>query len=219
MIRLLEAEGLREKTLIVFAADHGEAFSERGVEGHARFVYRETTEVPFVLSFPFKLEPGVEIATRTQNVDIWPTVLDLLGLPPMEGVDGRSRRPEILAAVRGEPSPAQPGAPAIAHLDRMWGQRVENALPTVALQQGTFRYVWTDAGAGEVREELFDASTDPSELTNVLADHPDLAAHLRAAATSYLNESPPPPWGEEAPPLQLDEIELNQLRALGYSLP
>jgi len=219
MLRVLEAEGLREKTLIVFAADHGEAFGERGLEGHARFVYRETTEVPFVLSFPFKLEPGVEITTRTENVDIWPTVLDLLGLPPMEGVDGRSRRPEILAAARGEPLAADSESTAIAHLDRLWGQRVESTLPTVALQQGTFRYVWMDGGAGEVREELFDAATDPGELRDVLAEHPELAARLRVAATSYLNDSPPPPWGAEAPPLELDEIELNQLRALGYSLP
>ena len=62
------------------ASDHGEAFGERGFEGHAREVYRETTEVPFLISFPFRLEPGVVVETRTQNVDVWPTMLDLLGI-------------------------------------------------------------------------------------------------------------------------------------------
>ena len=50
--------GLAEKTLVVISSDHGEAFRERGLEGHARAVYRETTEVPFLIFFPFRLEPG-----------------------------------------------------------------------------------------------------------------------------------------------------------------
>ena len=41
--------GQLENTLIAIASDHGEAFLERGFEGHAREVYRETTEVPFLL--------------------------------------------------------------------------------------------------------------------------------------------------------------------------
>ncbi|HZO07767.1 MAG TPA: sulfatase, partial [Myxococcota bacterium] len=112
----LSATGQLERTLVVLAADHGEAFGERGFEGHAREVYRETTEVPWIVAFPFRLEPGVDVATRTSNVDIWPTLLDLLGLPALPRSDGRSRLPEILAAARGEPAPAQPET-AIAHLD------------------------------------------------------------------------------------------------------
>ena len=98
----LAQNGYLENTLIVIASDHGEAFGERGVEGHARRLYRESTEVPLILSFPFRLEEGVVVTTRTRNIDIWPTVLDLLGLPPMEDVDGRSQVPAILRAARGE---------------------------------------------------------------------------------------------------------------------
>ena len=85
----LAREGLLENTLIVIASDHGEAFSERGYEGHARFVYRETTNIPLILSFPFRLESAVVIERVTTNVDLWPTVLDLLGLPAMDGADGQ----------------------------------------------------------------------------------------------------------------------------------
>ena len=55
--------GHLENTLIVLASDHGEAFLERGYEGHAREVYRESTEVPLLLSFPFRLEPGIVVKT------------------------------------------------------------------------------------------------------------------------------------------------------------
>jgi arylsulfatase A-like enzyme len=217
LLNYLANEGFRENTLIVFSSDHGEAFQERGLEGHARYVYPETTEVPFVLSFPFRLEPGVVIPTRSENVDVWPTVLDLLGLPPMEGVDGRSRLPEILAAARGEPVP--PAArPAIAHIDRTWGQRGRAPAPTVAVSEDHFRFVHVARADGDL-EELFDSSRNPAELTNVLQEHPETAERLRSVASAYLEESPPPPWGDEAPPLEMDEAQLNQLRALGYAIP
>ncbi|HSD49689.1 MAG TPA: sulfatase-like hydrolase/transferase, partial [Actinomycetota bacterium] len=213
----LADEGYLENTLIVLASDHGEAFRERGIEGHARFVYPEETEVPLVVSFPFRLEPGVVIPARTENVDVWPTLLDLLGLPALPGADGRSRRAEILAAARGEPIDGEDRA-AIAHLDRHWGQRRRDPAPAVAVSDGPFRFVHVAVGNGSTREELFDSSADPRELTNVMEEHPEVASRMRSAVRDYL-DSPPPPWGEPAPPLEMDEVQLNQLRALGYSVP
>ena len=218
LLAFLDAKGYRENTLIVFASDHGEAFRERGLEGHARYVYPETTEVPFVLSFPFKLQPGLVIPTRTENVDIWPTVLDLLGLPEMEDVDGRSRVPEMLAAARGEAVPARE-RPAIAHLDRNWGQRGRDPAPHVVLEDGGMRFSYTHFAKGQPRLELFDTSTDPAELQNVAQENPDMTKELTELAKTYIDHSPEPPWGDAAPTLEIDEIQLNQLRALGYQIP
>jgi arylsulfatase A-like enzyme len=212
----LAREGYLDETLVAISSDHGEAFGERGVEGHARRVYRESTEVPLILSFPFRLEPGVVVEQRTANVDVWPTLLDLLGLPPMAEVDGRSRVPEILAAARGEPAP-EDAAAAYAHLDRTWGRRVRQPAPTVAVVEGGFRYVMARDERGETRGELFDGSRDPREGSDVLAAEPEVAERLRVLAESYLVREPP--WDSPAPTLELDEMQLNQLRALGYKVP
>jgi arylsulfatase A-like enzyme len=216
LLTWLAREALLEKTLVVVASDHGEAFGERGIEGHARSVHREVTEVPWILGFPFRLEPGVVVERRTRNVDVWPTLLDLLGLPPLPGVDGRSRRPEILAAARGEP-PAGDGLPAFAHLDQTWGQRAQRSRPTVAVSEGEFRYVVVPDARGGRREELFDASRDARETHDVLEAEPEVAARLREQAQHYLESEPP--WGSDTPTLEIDEIQLNQLRALGYAVP
>jgi arylsulfatase A-like enzyme len=212
----LARQGQLEKTLVVVTSDHGEAFGERGFEGHARAVYRETQEVPFLLSFPFRLEPGLVVEQRTRNVDVWPTLLDLLGLPPMADIDGRSLVPAILAAARGE-APPPDGASAVAHLDQNWGRRVRHATPTVSVSEGSFRYVMARAPGGRVREELFDARRDAREAQSVLEEEPEVAARLREQAGRYLEGAPP--WGSDTPTLELDEIQLNQLRALGYALP
>ena len=214
----LARNGYLENTLIVFASDHGEAFGERGVEGHARRLYRETTEVPFFISFPFRLDPGVVVSTRSRNLDIWPTVLDLLGLPPLEGVDGRSLVPEILGAVRGE----EPGADeihAFAHLDQNWGTPGIGPAATVAVTEGPYRYVLTPSGSDKRVEELFDSSGDPLELRDVIRDNPELVKRLREAVRQHMEDVQPSPWGVEPPTLDIDEINLQQLRALGYALP
>jgi hypothetical protein len=66
---------------------------------------------------PVPLEPGLVVDSRTRNVDIWPTLLELVGLSAAPGVDGRSRVPEILALARGE-TPPRLGSHAIAHSTR-----------------------------------------------------------------------------------------------------
>ena len=73
--------GLADKTIIAIASDHGEAFLEHGVEGHARNLYQEVQDVPLILYLPFRLDPGITVNTPVANVDLWPTLLDLLGLP------------------------------------------------------------------------------------------------------------------------------------------
>ena len=208
--------GHLEDTVVVIAADHGEALGERGYEGHARRVYRESTEIPLILSLPFKLEPGVVIGSRTQNVDIWPTVLDLMGLPSLEYADGVSRLPQILAAARGAAAPAPP-SPSYSYLDQTWGRRQARPRPTVAVAEGDFRFIVTQDERGRSYEELFDAGGDAAELRSIAADQPEITERLRRLAKTYLEGEPP--WNVDIPSLELNEIQLQQLRALGYQVP
>ncbi len=207
--------GYLDHTLLIVASDHGEAFGERGNEGHARNVYPETTEVPLVFGLPFRLAAPAVVHQRTANVDLWPTVLDLLGLPPIENTDGRSRVPEILAAARGEAGPED--GIAIAHLDQTWGQRVETRSPNVAVSEGRFRYLLFGAPDGGAREELYDAGHDAQELEDRTEADPEVAERMRERAKQYLAQKPP--WNEPTPQLDIDEIQLDQLRALGYAVP
>ncbi len=219
--------GLLEKTVVVITSDHGEAFGERGLEGHAKHVYRESTEIPLIISFPFQLEEGIAIDARSRNIDLWPTLFDLLGLSTGEEVDGRSLVPEMLAAlaVQKEPNPDMSAMsveePPIAysHLDRTWGQSKQEPKPAVAVLDGTLRYVYGRGDDGQVSEQLFDRDGDPRERRNLIEERPEEAGRLRALAEAYLDDSEPPPWGEGTISVELDAMELNQLRALGYELP
>lgn len=205
--------GMLENTLVVVTSDHGEAFGERGLEGHARKVYRETTEVPFLISFPFRLDGGIAVESRTSNLDVWPTVLDLLGLALPE-TDGRSLVPEILASARGEPT-GDSADTAIAHLDQTWARPQEEPMPTVAVSEGTLRYVRVEQTTGVV-EQLYDAAQDARELQDLARDDPETLERLSKVADDYFRLEPV--WGE-APTREIGELELGQLRALGYAIP
>jgi arylsulfatase A-like enzyme len=208
LIRALEDLDLRERTLVVVASDHGEAFGEHGREGHARDVYTEVTHTPFILSLPFILEPGVVVEAGSQNVDVWPTILDLLGLSPLEQADGRSLLPEIL----GEANGSRPDED-IAQLDGTWGQVAKDPLPIVAIREGDYRLVHRIDDSRP--DELYDLSTDPGERESIAADRPEVAARLRERARRHYEL--PGAWSS-APTVELNEMDLGQLRALGYAI-
>jgi len=206
--------GQLDNTIVAIVSDHGEAFLERGYEGHARAVYRESTEVPFLLSLPFRLEPGVVVEARTQNVDVWPTIFDLLGLETPEGIDGRSRLPDILSSASGQ-LPDDDGRIAIADLDQTWALRESDPMPTIAVVDGSLRYVRIEQPEDRRVEKLFDAANDPRELRNLAAEEPETLERLSTVADDYYQSEPV--WGE-APTREIGELELNLLRALGYKI-
>ena len=215
---ILEQGGYLENTIVVIGSDHGEAFNERGLEGHARAVYRETTVVPLIISLPFRLQEGIRVKQATRNVDLWPTLFDMLGMESPDYTDGKSQLPAILATGRNEALPTDAGI-GFSHLDQTWGMRNRESAPTVAVTEGPYRLVHsTHQGApSKSTQELFDASEDPFELNDLSKQDPETTARLKSVAEAYLED--PPQWEDQPEDLEIDEVQLNQLRALGYSVP
>lgn len=210
----LAQAGLSENTVFVLLSDHGEAFGERGFEGHAREVFPETTETPLILSLPFRLPQPVVVESRTNNVDVWPTLLDLLGLPDQGAVDGRSRRAEILAAAGKEgPDSTSPEESSVAYLDENWGSPETRVDAAVSIVDGPYRYV-TGTNTGGKRFEVL-LSTEDDQRADRMATQPEVAKRLREEADRQMAAEP----AYEAELIEVDEMQLDQLRALGYQLP
>lgn len=206
LVEAIEGLGLMERTLIVIASDHGEAFNEHGFEGHGRDLHAEVIETPLIVVLPFFLKPGIVVEEVTENVDVWPTILDLLGLPPLEGAQGRSLVPLMLGG-----SDPHPG-PAFAHLERRWAKD-DGEDPTVAVTDGSDRLIhWKNRGAATA---LFDLAADPHEQESLASRRPCLVERLLREVDRYYGWSSPA-W--DAPPssVEVDEMKLGILKALGY---
>jgi arylsulfatase A-like enzyme len=216
VVKALQDRNLQRKTVVVVASDHGEAFREHGYEGHAKMLYREVAEVPLIISLPFVLQPGVVVPDTVANVDIWPTIMDLFGLPPIDGVDGQSLLPLVTAAAKGEKSNFD--RPAFAQIDRTWGRPQSTPDPIVAITRGTIRAIEPTTPSKRVAAELYDHVNDPWEKDNIAATDANGDRHLPPDLQKLVDDYlalPQVAWGKPTE-VNLNEMELNQLRALGY---
>jgi arylsulfatase len=209
LVAALDELDLSKRTILVIAADHGEAFGEHGAEGHARDLHQEVVHVPLILSLPFRVDGGLVVDPLVRNVDIWPTVLDLLGLPALREADGVSLVPMMQASARGESAEVPPSK---AYLDQVWGQIDQAARPLVGIQRDTERVIFNQVDR-ERSLQIYDLATDPRERHNLRKTPPAWADELGADLDAAFAGTPP--WGE-AKSVELDAMELNQLRALGY---
>ena len=221
VVHELESLGIADKTIVVLAADHGEAFSEHGVEGHARNLFGEVQNVPLIMSLPFILEPGIEVKTRVANVDIWPTLLDLMGLPSLPGAEGQSLLPLIAAAAKGDESTAGELAnrPVYSQLNKAWGQPPrEEKIHLVSVVQEPYRFIWLEPVG---KAALFDHGSDPTEQNSLAQTEDEIVAdriaEFKDTVATFIGQAEPA-WGD-APEVEISELRLGQLRALGYAVP
>ncbi|MEZ4402611.1 MAG: sulfatase-like hydrolase/transferase [Kofleriaceae bacterium] len=158
----LRAAGLLDATAIVVASDHGEGQGERGGRGgHAYSLNRELVATPLIIV------GGVgpaRVTVPTSNLDLAPTVLALVGLPPDPRMQGQSLVPVAAAAV------AQPSVVASEY-----GR-------SYALRAGRWHLVADYDG----RQHLYDVVADPDEEHDRAGDAALVVRYLRDAAGLYL---------------------------------
>ncbi len=88
LIEALKSRGQWDRTILVVTGDNGQAFYEHGFAAHANKLFNEVIKVPIVIRAP-GLEPGID-SRLSQHIDIPPTILSLLGLPPHPSFQGTS---------------------------------------------------------------------------------------------------------------------------------
>jgi arylsulfatase A-like enzyme len=208
--------GYGPRTLMVFAADHGETFGEHGVHGHARNVLTPVVRVPLVVRFPFAVEPAVRIGVQVRNVDIAPTLLDLAGITVPPNFEGRTLVPLMTesAAERDRPSFAALGVPLFpdasvqtAISDGAWTY-ARNAIATEDDETA-----YADRAVAPGAEYLFDRSVDPGENVNLMEHEVSMAVRMRTLLDAHLAEGGA---GVVEKGVRIDPGIADRLRAMGY---
>jgi arylsulfatase len=229
LFRGLEERSLLADTLIVVTADHGEEFLEHGYLEHGWTLYDEVLRVPLLFFAPSVLAPG-RVAAGASQIDLFPSVLALLGLPAGDAaLDGAS----LFVSDRRGFRPAEQERIRFAELLLPRRQVLR------AVLEGDWKYIATQRElepaqrpralerrrrppptlyGPPIREELYRLSDDPGETRNRVLSDPDVRRRL-SDALERLGASGPnfdfaPASAEEAPAVSDEEIE--RLRALGY---
>jgi arylsulfatase A-like enzyme len=165
LLAALERLSVRESTVIIVTADHGEEFQEHGKLRHGVNLYEETIRVPFVVAGP-GIAPG-RVPTQIQGIDLFPTVATLLGIMPPAGLPGRN----VLGAVDRRPAFAELGGNLVAVRSDGWKLITRS---------------------GDDRRELYDLRADPGERTNRFGTVPE-GATLTTLLAGWQDAPPPPP--------------------------
>lgn len=207
----LRRRGILDDALVVVTSDHGESLWDRPeCFDHGWLTYQQTMHAIGVLRLPGAAGAGRRIPTLAANIDLLPTMLELLELPASPDVEGA---PIDLsgAAAQGVPTRfGQATKPWEVETDPLWPNRTKAR----CVREGRYKLIQVPyAGV----EELYDLAADPGERTNLLAapgaEHAALATALRETLEAWAAAARPHPVAFDE---HHREETLERLRALGY---
>ncbi|MEC7949008.1 MAG: sulfatase [Myxococcota bacterium] len=201
----IDRDGRGEDTLIVLTADHGESLDEHDyLFDHGEYVYEPSLHIPLIVRPPLRAsQPASVVDVAVQNVDVAATALDAAGLST-GALDGRP----LLSLIAGAGAAADNRA--YAESCRPW--QIErrfagwkNLHKAQTVREGDLKLIATPF---QDRLELYDLSSDPGELRNLVAERPGEASRLAA----LLEE-----WRGGAVDIAVPDAEnMERIRALGY---
>lgn len=162
LLNTLENSKYADNTIVVLWSDHGWHLGEKEHWRKAT-LWEEVTRVPLIIYDPRSKVKG-NCKEAVSLLDIYPTLIDLCGLPQIDELEGTSLVPQLI-----EPK-TERTVPAISSLTPNFH----------SIRDRRFRY--TSYGNGE--EELYDHKTDPEEWTNIAVDTNFL--EIKTRLKSYL---------------------------------
>lgn len=189
LLVLLETRGIRENTVLVFFGDHGEDLGEHGKphgafaheEGHGCLLFDVAVHVPLIFIGP-GIRENNQIPEQASLVDVFPTVLEVLGVTPPYRLDGLSMAP----ALRGGDGDI---SPRIVHLETFFPEELEQpkGLPPllgvrISNARAKHKVIWT--AAGELWG-VFDLNADPGEMHNLSHAGPSVKSLLRGVRSEF----------------------------------
>ena len=194
----LEQERLLDRTVIVVIGDHGESLGDHGESTHGFFVYQSVLQVPLMVLAPYDALRGRRVADVVRTVDVMPTILDLMGIPFADNVEGRSLVPLMTGTVR------EMGLAAYA--EAVYPRYHYGWSDLRSLTSDRFKFIEAP------RPELYDLARDPNETRNLYEERRPLADRMAAILRAADSNSA----AGVRPAADVDPDTRARLAALGY---
>ncbi|MEW6600140.1 MAG: sulfatase [Nitrospirota bacterium] len=155
-------------TLIILSADHGESF-EHNFKGHGGpHLFEQVTHIPLVIKEPGQNQ-GMIIDGLAEQVDITPTILELVGIPVPSWMEGRSLAPLL----RGKALEPRPAFSMSLDINPGRNQKITNG--TIAVWEDDYKLIhYLD----KQKSLLFNLADDPAEVNNIFDKEPDTGSRL-----------------------------------------
>jgi tetratricopeptide (TPR) repeat protein len=190
LVATLRDLGQLDDTLILVVGDHGEGLGEHDEATHGVFCYDSTLHVPFLIRYPEGHGAGERRGEPVSVADVYPTLIEALGLDDAGDVDGSSLYRREAPAGRG------------IYFESFYGTIHYGWAPLVGWVDADGKYIHGQPG------EFFDTYADPRELA-AMPDDFDATGYLDRIAAVLSSDA----LGAEG---DIDTEMLSRLQALGY---
>jgi arylsulfatase A-like enzyme/Tfp pilus assembly protein PilF len=197
----LSERNILEKTLIAIVGDHGESLGEHGENAHGFFIYDASLSVPLIFRVPSSKLEGRKINECVETIDIMPTLLQILGFPLPQEVQGKSLLPLILDK--------NPGQERFAYSETYYSRYHYGWSELKSLQNSRYKFILAP------RPEFYDIINDPAERKNIYKQDVKRAKQFEQKLNTLLRKMSAEGI-EEKEPQKLDEEAIEKLMALGY---
>ncbi len=194
----LKTQNLLDRTLIVITADHGESLGEHGEETHGVFLYDATLHVPLIMAGP-GIPAGKVIAQQVRSIDIMPTILAFLNLPPGKEAQGVNLLPLI---EKGQPLPTD-----TAYLETLYPRTYMGWSELRGVRTNEWKFILAP------HPELYNLESDPHEASNVDGREPVIASRLDDQLWSIIGKKR---RNEKLVSSPMNEQTREDLASLGY---
>jgi iduronate 2-sulfatase len=190
VLAALDKHGLADSTVIVFCGDHGYHLGEHGLWAKTS-CFELDARVPLVIVPPKCQQAGAKTDALVELLDLYPTLVELCGLPAAGKIEGQSLRP-----VLDDPSASVKPAAFTQHPRPAYYDRTAKGVPDAmgySVRTAHVRYTeWRDWETGKLLgRELYDHRTDPREMTNIAGASPAVDAAALAEAAIMLQKQFP----------------------------
>ena len=170
IVATLARKGILDNTMVVFTSDHGYFYGEHGLNEERRLAYEETIRIPLIVRFPRLAAAGTTPPQMALSIDLAPTVLEIAGLEPRPGLQGRSLVPLLTQTVRDWRS---------SFLIEYFTDTVFPRIRTMGYAAArTAHHKYIQYRELRDMDELYDLDADPYEMTNLIAK-PEAAEMLQ----------------------------------------
>ncbi len=165
----IEKLGELDDTIVVVTSDHGYWYGEHGLWGERRLAYEEALRIPMMMRFPARVPAGLRPGQMVLSIDIAPTLLELAGATPPDGLHGMS-----MAPILDGDDPSWRSSFLVEYYSDTVFERIDH-MGYKAVRTDRYKYIrYVDLDG---MDELYDIDADPYELRNVI-NHPRYAEVL-----------------------------------------
>lgn len=173
LIGKLEARDLGDRTLVVFASDHGQEFSDHGLYTYGHSLYDEVQRVPLILAGPGVASPGSAVDTPVTLLDLAPTLQEVAGAQLPAEAEGRS----LVPALRG-----QALEEVAVYAESMY--RIPQELKS--LRRSGYKLIYN---VDDGQFALYDLDTEPAELRDVAKEASEVADTMLSELLGWMEHT------------------------------